>query len=35
MKENTKRLILSIALPILVGTISGLLTMGAMRDFQS
>ena len=35
MKENTKRLILSIALPILVGTISGLLTMGAMGDLQS
>lgn len=35
MKENTKRLIVSIALPLLVGTISGLLTRGAMQDFQS
>ena len=34
MKQNTKLLIKSIALPILVGLISGLLTRNAMQDFQ-
>ena len=35
MKENTKRLLISIALPIIVGAISGLLTRSAMQDFQT
>lgn len=35
MKENTKLLIKSLALPLLVGIVSGLLTRGAMQDFQA
>lgn len=35
MKENTKLLIKSIALPLLVGAVSGLLSRNAMEDFQS
>lgn len=34
MKENTKLLIKSIALPLLVGAVSGLLTRNAMQEFQ-
>ncbi len=34
MKENTKQLIKSLALPLLVGTVSGLLSQGAMQNFQ-
>lgn len=35
MKQNTKLLIKSIALPLLVGLVSGLLTRNAMQDFQT
>lgn len=35
MKENIKLLIKSIALPLLVGAVSGLLSRNAMEDFQS
>ena len=35
MKPNIKLLIKSIALPLLVGLISGLLTRNAMQDFQT
>ena len=35
MKQNTKLLIKSIALPLLVGLVSGLLTRNAMQDFQA
>lgn len=34
MKENTKLLIKSIALPLLAGAVSGLLSSNAMDDFQ-
>lgn len=35
MKENTKLLIKSIALPLLAGAVSGLLSSNAMDDFQA
>lgn len=35
MKPKTKLLIKSIALPLLVGLVSGLLTRNAMQDFQT
>ncbi len=35
MKETTKQLIKSLALPLLAGTISGLLSQGAMQNFQT
>lgn len=35
MKENIKLLIKSIALPLLVGAVSGLLSRNAMENFQS
>lgn len=35
MKENTKLLIKSIALPLIVGIVAGLLTRNAMQDFQA
>lgn len=35
MKENTKLLIKSIALPLLAGAVSGLLSSNAMDDFQT
>lgn len=34
MKEKTKQLIKSLALPLLAGTVSGLLSRGAMQNFQ-
>ena len=35
MKQNTKLLLKSIALPLIVGAISGLLTRNAMQEFQT
>ena len=34
MKENTKLLIKSLALPLLTGAVAGLLTRNAMQDFE-
>lgn len=35
MKENTKLLIKSLALPLLTGAVAGLLTRNAMQDFEA